>query len=166
MTLCKAMMKFRSKALVFVCSQCIKKGSVAKRFMQLEYELSRVTDELHRVEVAQLASAQAVDTQTSKLSKLVVELDAVKDERDELKRKVAQLTEQVNKLSRVGEVPPQPFEHDMSASKLESEKSEESLTADWSSSEDRTVASSATRKSLPSARKLTKAASRSIPHRF
>jgi len=38
-TLYQAMMACRSKVLVFVCSQCIKKG--------LEYELSRVTDKLH-----------------------------------------------------------------------------------------------------------------------
>ena len=49
------------KALVFVYPQCIKKGSMAKRFMQLQ-ELSHVTDELHLVEAAQLASAHAVDT--------------------------------------------------------------------------------------------------------
>jgi len=140
-------------------------GSVAKRFMQLEYELSRVTDELHRVEAAQLASSHAVDTQTSELSKLVLELDAVKGERDELKCKVAQLTEQVDRLSRVGGVPPQPIAHDTSASiKVESDKSEESSTEDWSSSEDRSVASSATKNFLPSTCKLMKVASRSSPH--
>ena len=89
----------------------------------------------------------------------------MKGEQNKLKHKVAQLTEQVDRLSRVGEVPPLPFAHEASASiKVESEKSEESSTEDWSSSEDRGVVSSATRKSLPSERKLTKAANRSSPH--
>ena len=89
----------------------------------------------------------------------------MKVERDEVKHKVTQLTEQVDKLSRVGEVPPRPIAHGGSVStKVESEKSGESSTEDWSSSEDCSVASSATRKSLPSARKLTKAANRSSPH--
>jgi len=71
----------------------------------------------------------------------------VKGEWDELKCKVAQLTEQVD---RVGEVPPQPIAHDTSVSiKVVSDKGEESSTEDWSSSKDHSVASSATRKSLP-----------------
>ena len=50
----EAMVSFRSKAIVFTCTSCQKRGSIAKRLMQHEYERSRVEEE-------RLASARLLE---------------------------------------------------------------------------------------------------------
>ena len=61
-SLYRALIESTSKAIVYVCSQCRKRGSVAKRLCKYEYESERACEE-------RLASARALDEAREQLDK-------------------------------------------------------------------------------------------------
>ena len=78
-----AMVSCRTKALIFSCTVCRKKGSIVKRLLQHEYESARAEDE-------RLASARLLSDRDEQLCKLREELEKVSGERDQLREQLTQ----------------------------------------------------------------------------
>ena len=83
-----ALVRCRSKSLLYVCSQCRKKGSIAKRFVCNELELARVQGELSRATDERLASARQIESQGYELTRLREEIESLKIEKAALTTRV------------------------------------------------------------------------------
>ena len=82
----EAMVNCRSKAVVFACTGCRKRGSIVKRLMQHECENTRAHDE-------RLASARLLEQKEETVARLQAELEKLRTERDDMyKRLLSQAT--------------------------------------------------------------------------
>ena len=90
-----------SKAIQYVCSRCRKKGSVTRRMLEKDLELSRVSNELARATDEWLASARQLESKGNELRELRAELDRVKGEKKLLSDRVKSLTKELNGNERV-----------------------------------------------------------------
>ena len=84
-----------SKAIQYVCSRCRKKGSVTRRMLEKDLELSRVSNELARATDERLASARQLESKGNELRELRAELDRVKGEKKLLSDRVKSLTKEL-----------------------------------------------------------------------
>ena len=81
-----AMVSCRSKAVVFTCTSCRKRGSIVKRIMQHEMDSARADDE-------RLASARLLQQKGETVARLEAEVKTLRMERDDLyKRLLSQAT--------------------------------------------------------------------------
>ena len=69
-----------SRSILYVCSPCHKKGSIAKRFAYNELELAHVTGDLSRVTNERLASVRQIESQGNELARLHEELEQLRVE--------------------------------------------------------------------------------------
>ena len=77
-----------SRSILYVCSPCRKKGSIAKRFACNELELARVTGDLSRVTDERLASAHQIESQGNELAQLREELEWLRVENATLSERI------------------------------------------------------------------------------
>ena len=73
----EAMVRCHSKAIVFVCTNCRRRGSIVKRLMQYEYESACAEDEW-------LASALLLEQRDQTIADLQKEVEWLKVERDDM----------------------------------------------------------------------------------
>ena len=73
----EAMMSCHSKAIVFACTNCRRRGSIVKRLMQHEYESARAEDE-------RLASARLLEQRDQTIADLQKEVERLKVERGDM----------------------------------------------------------------------------------
>ena len=123
-----------SKSIQYVCSRCRKKGSVTKRMLEKDFELSRVSNDLARATDEQLASARQIEANNCELRELRAELDTLKGEKNSLSEKVRSLTKDL-KDRRTAKRKPQPVKLESSEDAvLEEGSSNSSLSEDEGSS--------------------------------
>lgn len=100
------LMKCRgSKAIQYVCSRCRRKGSVTKRMLEKELELTRVANDLARATDEQLASARQLESKNIELHELRAELDRLKGEKESLNERVRSLTKELQGRMKVTSEP-------------------------------------------------------------
>ena len=73
----EAMVRCRSKAIVFACTSCRKRNSLVKRLMQHKYASARAEDE-------RLASARLLKQRDQTIADLQKELERIRVERDDM----------------------------------------------------------------------------------
>ena len=77
----EAMVSCRSKAIVFACTSCQKRGSIVKRLMQYEYESARAEDE-------RLASARLLEERDRSVASLQAEIQKLRVEKDNMNERL------------------------------------------------------------------------------
>ena len=77
-----------SRSILYVCSPCRKKGSIAKKFACNELELACVTGDLSRVTDKRLASAHQIESQSNELARLREELEWLRVENATLNERI------------------------------------------------------------------------------
>ena len=76
------------RSILYVCSPCHKKGSIAKRFACNELELACVTGDLSRVKDERLASMHQIESQGNELAQLHEELEWLRVENATLSERI------------------------------------------------------------------------------
>ena len=83
-----------SKAILYVCTRCRRKGSVAKRLLEKELELTRVTNDLARATDERLASTRQLELLSKELHELHAELVRLKGDNKSPSGEVKSLTKE------------------------------------------------------------------------
>ena len=83
-----------SRSILYVCSPCRKMGSIAKRFVCNDLELSRVKSDLSRATDERLASARQIESQANEIERLRAELSRVITDNRALTERVQELNKQ------------------------------------------------------------------------
>ena len=83
-----------SKAILHVCTRCQRKGSVAKRMLEKELDLTRVTNDLARATDEWLARARQLELLSKELHELHAELVRLKGDNKSPSGEVKSLTKE------------------------------------------------------------------------